>query len=282
MRDYKGLTQQDYINAKTDEKAFEKVYLAHQKLIPLCFNMVQKLSRVMDYEYEDALRDGLVKAIMNFDPSMGYTFGNFAINCMINEVKTFNRNRGYSVDLSDRNNVLSLEGLFQFGDSSDDAPQWEDMIEDGEFEKEKYSYLEEKVNLKNYLELLSGTEREVFEYLLEGKNAVSIARIKGLTRQRGSQLTLHAKTKIKAIIERAKAVHKYYAQGVSEERIAEILQFTKPEIAGFYEEIYKILFLDGKKPELNRIWLNNPYKVCRTRLRNQLIGNRTPNDSERE
>ena len=270
MRDYEKLTEQDYIDAKTDEKAFEKVYMAHQKLITVCLKKIYKLDKIMEYEYEDALRDALVKAIKTFDPSKGYTFANYAITCMINQTKIYNRDKIRSDDIFDRNGTVSLEDLFQARKTEDDAPQWEEMMGDGEFEEKQFELLEEKANLFNYCELLEKTEKEVFKCLLAGGNGVFVAKLKGVTPQRASQLIIKAKIKAKDVIERAKLVHSMLERGLNATSIFKKLRFTKPEIVGFYEKVYNYLFLDGEKPKVNKIWLTNPYKVYKLNQLNNI------------
>ena len=84
-------TREDYINAKTDEKVFEKVFTAHQKLINYCLKRHYLFDNVPKEEYESVLTASLWQAIITFDPDRGNMFSNYALIMMSKAISRYNQ-----------------------------------------------------------------------------------------------------------------------------------------------------------------------------------------------
>lgn len=256
MRKFESLTNQDYIEAKTNEKVFEKVFMSHIKLITVCKKRIKRIQLISDYEYEDALRDGLYKAIMAFDPSRGYKFASMAVVYMLNQVKNLTRNRLASRDVCDQLSTSSVETLFELYENKNSS--WEDFLVDEDFEDEQIVSLEDRLNVENFSQLLREKEQRVFLLMLKDKNIIQIAKEIGVTKQRISQMRCKIGKKLNNIPKFAKIIHSMKTLGVSNEEIVEKLNLRSAEVVDYYEEVFLFLYLDGKKPSIKYMWLANP------------------------
>jgi RNA polymerase sigma factor (sigma-70 family) len=155
-------------------KDIDRLILENEKLV----HFVAKSYKGLD-QYEDLVQEGmigLIKAARRFDPTKGFMFSSFAVPCIKGEILHYLRDKGSIIKIPRRNaqrlTVLSIDTLIE----SLNQVSLLDTIPAPMPEVD-----EEYAALKDYINSLSSSKRDLFEMALRRITNKAIAAKLGLT-----------------------------------------------------------------------------------------------------
>lgn len=261
--EYKNLTREDYLKAKEDDFYLNKVYEAHMGLIDLLKLRISRYPTVSDEDYLAILSDGLVNAIMNFNPDMNYEFSTFAMKCMVNEVHKFNKKISISKDALNKPATCSLDALMFSSKPSQSETDLtiKDTLSDQSYEDWREEMMQEKLSIPNLLTFFNKKRQILIKLLLSGYRQSKCAEMLDYTRQSINIELMQIRKIVKNLLTVSRDVNNLRIKKMTHYAISQELGLKNGAYAEYYDRIYQYLYLNGEKPEINEYMLRQPYKI---------------------
>lgn len=260
---YANLTKEDYVKAKTDEKAFEKVFRANQGLISFCIGKYSSCfdERFNHGEYESELMFGLYKAIMTYEPGR-YNFSTYATQIMLNEVKMLTRKNNSKKEQTFTNS-LCFDAPISTDICFDEDKFLGELISDGSYENEQQELMEEFPDIQRLYSTVPENVRTMFEKLSKGESQLKIAESLGISQSKISRLIVKVGENINHFLKVISEVKCLTDKGLDEETIAKELDIRNAQKVKYLLDSYNYLYNDGPYVEITENWTkrHTPHKA---------------------
>lgn len=261
MRKYEKLTKEDYILAKTEQKYLDKVYNANSALIGHVAKRYSPVGFITFQDIVDASSDGLIKAIMHFNPDSGYKFSTFAVICMQNSIRMLLRKTKSKDALLQESNI-SIDDYIRNNVKDNGITSIQETISDGSFEEAEENILRYRPNPFRIISLLNDVDRKYMVLFLKEYSYEDIAKNIKTTAKYARVKICTLKKIIKKLIYFSQNINSMTKHNVPEKEIAKRFGIYNLNVIDTFNAIHDYIFEDGPKPIVDiKLLLNNVHTI---------------------